>query len=139
MPLPGYKVIPDGWAEYHRPAAASLMTSECTVTRATDGPAPFPLPPGWTGTQTLWTGNCRLQQHNRESAVDAAGQSAELRRHLIGFPYDTTNPLPALRVGDTGDLVNINGRTYILRQRLDASEEFQHDFIAEENQTQNNP
>ena len=115
------------------------MTSECEITRPTNGPAPYPLPDGWNGVNTIWSGACRLQQHNREQAVDNAGQPTEARRHLIAFPIDNTNPLPELRVGETGDRVNINGRTYILRQRLDSSEEWQHDFIAEENQTQSNP
>ena len=139
MPLPNTRVIPAGWSKHHRPTAASGMTSTCVITRPTDGPAPYPLPDDWEGSTTLWSGPCRLQQHNRESAVDFAGQHTETRRHLIAFPYTEENPLPDLRVGESGDRVNINGRLYILRQKLESSEEWQHDFIAEDNQTQNNP
>lgn len=116
------------------------MTSVCTVQRVTDGPAPFPLPPDWDGgTQTLWEGACRLQQLNREQSVDVAGQPTQARHHLIAFPYDPTNPVPELWTGERGDTVHISGRAYTLMQRLDSSEGWQHDFIASENQTQNNP
>ena len=140
MPLPGHRIIPSNWSAHHQPVAAATMTSECTIQRVSDGPAPFPLPPDWDGgTPTIWAGSCRLQQLNREQSVDVAGQPTQGRHHLIGFPYDPTNPLPLLRVGERGDVVHISGREYTLMQRLDSSEEWQHDFIASGNQTQTNP
>lgn len=139
MPFPGQRIIPANWSARHRPVAAGFMTSTCTVRRVEDGPAPFPLPDGWEPPGPIWSGACRFQQHNRETATDVAGQPTEARRHLIAFPIADDNPLPSLRVGERGDVVTIRGKQYTLRQRLDSSEEWQHDFIAEENQTQNNP
>ena len=137
MPFPGTKIIPDGWSEHHRPVAAGGMTADCVIDRVTDGPAPFPLPDGWTGRTLLWSGKARIQELKREQAADLAGQPTESRQYLIQLPYDRT--LPELHVGERGDIITSNATEYILKQRMTGSELWAHDFIAWENQTQQNP
>lgn len=133
-PLPGYKVIPDDWAAHHRATAQGGMTAECTVRRP-GGPPPFPLPEGWTGEgEVLWSGFCRLQELKRENSVVAAEQPVETRQYLLGLPYDT----PAFRVGERGDVAYVNGRHYTLKQSMSGSLLWERDYIAIENQTQQN-
>lgn len=135
-PLPNTRAIPAGWAEHHRPVAAATMTAPCTIRRLTDGPAPYPLPDGWDGTEPVWSGTCRVQELKRENSPTPAGQPSELRQYLIGLPYLDDNPLPDLRTGERGDTVHAVGRVFNLKQSMAGSELWQHDFIAWENQTQ---
>lgn len=137
MPFPGTKIIPAGWSDHHRPVAAGGMTADCVIERVTDGPAPFPLPDGWTGRTLVWAGKARIQELKREQAADLAGQPTESRQYLIQLPYDGT--LPELHVGERGDIVTSAGTEYIMKQRMTGSELWAHDFIAWENQTQQNP
>lgn len=139
MPFPGTQIIPQGWAEHHRPVAAGGMTATCTVERVTDGPAPFPPVEGWTPRELVWVGQCRVQELKREQSGDAAGQPTETRQYLVQLPYLEANPLPKLYVGERGDLVTSDGVEYILKQRMTGSLLWAHDFIAWENQTQQNP
>lgn len=139
--LPGMKVIPDGWAEAHRPVAASAMTAECVIKRVTAGPPPYPLPPGWDGAEVIWTGRCRVQELKRENSPIPGQQPSELRQYLIAFPFqnDDGAPLPQIRTGESGDTTHTLGRVFNLKQSMTGSELFQNDFIAWENQTQQNP
>lgn len=139
--LPGMKVIPDGWAAAHRPVAAGAMTSECTIRRATLGPPPYPLPEGWDGAEIIWTGRCRVQELKRENSPFSGQQPSELRQYLNAFPFhnDAGVALPPLRTGESGDTVHVLGRVFNLKQSMTGSELWQNDFIAWENQTQQNP
>ena len=139
MPFPGTKIIPDGWSEHHRPVVAGGMTAECVVDRVVNGPAPFPLPEEWTGRERVWAGRARIQELKRESTALPTEQPTESRQYLIQLPYLEANPLPHLHVGERGDLVTSNGTEYVLKQRMTGSELWAHDFIAWENQTQQNP
>ena len=139
MPFPGTRIIPDGWAEAHRPVAAGGMTGACIVERVTDGPEPFPPVEGWEPRQRLWAGKCRIQELKREQASVPTGQPTESRQYLIQLPYLPVNPLPELAVGERGDIVTHNGTEYVLKQRMTGTELWAHDFIAWENQTQQNP
>lgn len=140
-PLPGWKVIPDNWAETHRPVAASAMTTECVIRRATDGPPPYPLPDGWDGSEIIWTGKCRVQELKRENSPIPGLQPSELRQYLTAFPFqnDAGAALPQLRTGEAGDTVHALGRVFNLKQSMTGSQLWQNDFIAWENQTQQNP
>ena len=139
MPFPGQKIIPDGWAEAHRPIAAGGMTGHCVVDRVSDGPAPYPPVEGWTGREQVWSGACRIQELKREASVLPGEQPTEQRQYLIQLPYLNDNPLPELRVGERGDIVTHDGAEYVLKQRMTGSLLWAHDFIAWENQTQQNP
>lgn len=133
-PLGNTKLIPDGWAEYHRPIAAGGATADCQVIRVGSEPAPYgevaPPPP------VIWTGKCRLQQHNVMQSPAQAGQPLEVRQYLVMFPRDEANPLPLIEVGEGGDIVEVQGKRYRIRQKMNGSLEWEHDFIAREIQTQ---
>lgn len=139
MPFPGQKIIPDGWADHHRPVVAAALTGACTVERVAGGPAPWPLPEDWTGRTPVWAGRCRIQELKREQASVPTEQPTESRQYLIQLPYTPDNPLPELRVGERGDIVTHAGVEYILKQRMTGTALWAHDFIAWENQTQQNP
>ncbi len=137
MPFPGTQIIPNGWAEHHRPVAAGGMTGACIIERVTDGPAPFPPVEGWTGRNQIWAGQCRIQELKRESSALPTDQPSESRQYLIQLPHNGT--LPELHVGERGDIITHQGTEYILKQRMTGTLLWAHDFIAWENQTQQNP
>lgn len=139
--LPGMQVIPDGWAAAHRPVAAGAMTADCVIKRPAGGPPPYPLPPSWDGTVTIWTGKCRVQELKRENSPIPGMQPSELRQYLVAMPFenDAGAPLPQLATGEGGDTVHTLGRAFGLKQSMTGSELWQNDFIAWENQTQQNP
>lgn len=139
--LPGMKVIPDGWAAAHRPVAAGGMTAECVIRRAVEGPPPYPLPAGWDGSEIIWTGMCRVQELKRENSPIPGLQPSELRQYLLAFPFHNDNgvALPQLRTGEGGDTVHAVSRMFNLKQSMTGNELWQNDFIAWENQTQQNP
>ena len=139
MPFPNQRIIPDGWAEYHRPVAAGVMTGACTVDRVDTGPAPWPPPEDWTGRERVWSGQCRIQELKREQSSVPVEQPTESRQYLIQLPYTDEYPVPELRVGERGDIVTHAGVEYILKQRMTGTLLWTHDFTAVENQTQQNP
>lgn len=140
-PLPSSTIFPTNWAAHHRPVAAQTMTAMCTIKRIQEGPAPYPLPEGWTGTTDVWTGICRLQELKRENSVLPGEQPTELRQYLLALPFENREgvPLPQLYTGERGDIVETVGRVFNLKQPMTGSELWQHDFIVWENQTQQNP
>ncbi|WP_316502384.1 DUF6093 family protein [Paeniglutamicibacter gangotriensis] len=139
--LPNMRVIPDGWAEAHRPVVAQTMTAMCTIKRIQEGPAPYPLPDGWSNEVIVWSGMCRLQELKRETSPLVADQPTELRQYLIALPFENGAgvPLPRLFTGERGDLVETTGRVFNLKQSMAGSLLWENDFIAYENQTQQQP
>lgn len=140
-PLPGWSVIPAGWAEHHRPVAVQTMTAMCTIRRIQEGPAPYPLPDGWTNEVIVWTGMCRLQELKRETSPVTAEQPTEVRQYLIALPFENREgvQLPQLYTGERGDIVATTGRVFNLKQSMAGSLLWENDFIAWENQTQQQP
>lgn len=140
-PLPSAMVIPTNWAEHHRPVAVQTMTAMCTIRRIQEGPAPYPLPDGWTNEVIVWTGMCRLQELKRENTVVPGDQPTEVRQYLIALPFENREgvPLPQLYTGERGDIVATVGRLFNLKQSMAGSLLWENDFIAWENQTQQQP
>ena len=140
-PLPGTAVFPANWAAHHRPVAVQTMTAMCTIRRIQEGPAPYPLPDGWTSEVIVWTGMCRLQELKRENTVIPGEQPTELRQYLLALPFENREgvPLPQLYTGERGDIVATTGRTFNLKQSMAGSLLWENDFIAWENQTQQQP
>lgn len=68
-------------------------------------------------------------------------QPRETRQYLIVLPFqnDLGIALPQLITGEGGDVVRVVGRTFNLKQSMAGSELWENDFIAIENQTQQNP
>lgn len=132
-PLPGWQVIPTGWAERHRPTAASSHVTPAEFRRVNEGPAPYPRPSDWEETQVIWTAPVRLQALKREGRGEQAEQPLFTREYQITCSVDG----PELRVGEHGDVVVIGGREYRLTHRTDSSFEWERVFTAVDIQTQN--
>lgn len=135
-PLPGYKVIPDGWAAHHRPVANATMTAPCVIKRIHDGPPPFPLPEGWDNEQPIHSTTCRVQELKREGGGTPGEQPTTERQYLIPVPVDG---LPELRAGEQGDVVHTLGRQFRIIQIMFGSQEWERDLVCVDNQTQQNP
>ena len=106
-PIPGWQVIPPRFAEHHRPTAEATMTATATIKRISDGPAPYPAPDDWDGSQTIWTGPARVQELKREGNNTPAEQPTTFREYLVPVPLEG---LPELRAGERGDVVHVLGR-----------------------------
>lgn len=139
-PLGNWPVIPDGWAEHHRPTAAATMTGTVELRRPR-APAPFPKPPGWVAYDVLWVGMCRLQELKRENSPLPALQPTELRQYLLVLPFHNAAgvALPELRTGESGDTAHTAGRDFLLKQSMGGTLLWEQDFIVWENQTQRTP
>lgn len=77
----------------------------------------------------------------RENTSNPGLQPTETRQYLIVLPFqnDLGITLPQLITGEGGDVVRVVGRTFNLKQSMAGSELWENDFIAVENQTQQNP
>lgn len=132
-PLPGWRAIPDGWAAAHAPVAEETMTADAQFCRISGGPAPWPIPEDWSpAAEVLWETKVRLQELKREGVSDHAEQPTYTRQYLITAPLRG----PILRVGEYGDVVKINGRTFRLASEMQGSLLRERDFIAVLNETQ---
>ena len=140
-PLPGTRVIPERWAERHRPTATRTMTTPCQVARISDGPAPYPKPPGWTGERVIHDTLCRAQELKREGGGTPGEQPTTERQYLVAVPHVSAEgvPLPELRAGERGDVVLVLGRRLRITSVLFGSHEFERDLICTDNLTQQNP
>lgn len=139
-PLPGWKVIPDGWAERHQPTAESTMTSPAIFLRISDGPAPYPMPEGWTGSRAIWGTPedpilVRVQELKREASPVPTNQPTVERQYQISTPLGG----PELRSGERGDVVSVLGRQYRIISRMTGSLLWEQDLICVDNLTQQNP
>lgn len=136
MPLPGWGVIPQNWAQHHAPVAEQTMTAAATFHRTTEGPPPYPMPPDWTGTEQVWAANVRVQElSQRAGDVVAADQPATQRRYLVTAPLGG----PDLRAGENGDIVHVLGRQLRVIDIMNGSLLWELDLICVDNLTQGNP
>ena len=135
-PLPGYKVIPDGWAEHHRPVANSTMTEEAVIYRSVAGPPPYPLPPGWLPEYPVLTTKARVQELKRENAPVPGEQPSQVRSYLVTIPIVGAPPLKA---GESGDTVVVLGRRYRILQIMEGTLLWELDLICSSNITQQDP
>ncbi|MFJ7748710.1 DUF6093 family protein [Arthrobacter sp. NPDC097144] len=134
-PLPGWNVIPPGWAEHHQPTAEATMTADAMFTRISEGPAPFPVPDGWDATETIWSTKVRVQGLNREGSGVAAEQPVYTREYLVTAPVDG----PPIRSGERGDIIVVLGRTLRITNEQFSSLPWERDFTCVDNLTQQNP
>lgn len=136
-PLPGWKPIPDNWAAHHQPVAESTMTAAATFHRITDGPPPYPIPPGWDGSRIIWEGiNVRVQQRSQGAGDKVAADQPTVQRQVL-----ITCPLggPELRAGERGDIVRAAGREFRIVSILSGSLLWELDLLCMDNLTQQNP
>lgn len=135
-PLPGWRVVPEGWAEHHRPTVNATMTTDAVFVR-TNGPAPYPKPPNWVATSELWRTRVRVQAlNNAPRQADAAEQTVTVRRYLVAAPLDGA---PDLKVGQGADQVLVLGRRLRIVDITPGSLLWEMDLICEENLTQAGP
>ncbi|GAA5229262.1 DUF6093 family protein [Arthrobacter cryoconiti] len=136
-PLPGWQVIPDGWAEAHRPVVEQTLQSPATVYRISDGPAPYPIPPGWSGSTIVWDNfNARVQEKSQRAGDIVVGdQPITQRQYLVVCPVGG----PKLRAGERGDVVHVIGRELRIIDILGGTYEWELDLVCVENLTQENP
>lgn len=136
-PLPGWTVIPPDWAQHHQPVSEGTMTALGAVHRATEGPPPYPLPPGWTGTEVIWDDvYFRVQERaQRAGELVVADQPTTQRQYLVTAPLGG----PALRAGENGDIVHVLGRKLRIIDIMDGSLLWELDLICVDNLTQQNP
>lgn len=139
-PIPGYKVIPNGWAAHHRPTAKATMQSPAVFKRVSDGPAPYPLPANWDGSKVIWGGGVppllvRVQQLNREGVTSTAEQPTAVHQYLVTAPVEG----PPIRSGEQGDVIHVEGRQLRVINESFGSYLWERDFTCVDNLTQQNP
>lgn len=135
-PLPNTRVIPAGWAEHHRPVAAGTMTAPGVVKRISDGPPPYPKPPGWTGETTVHEALFRVQELKREGGGTPGEQPTTERQYLL---TTQVTDAPAFRAGERGDIVHVVGRQFRIVSIMFGSLLWEVDLICVDNLTQQNP
>lgn len=135
-PLPNTRVIPDGWAEHHRPTANGTMTEPCTFVRVSDGPPPYPKPPGWTAEAPFHETVCRVQELKREGGSVPADQPTTERQYLVTIPVIGA---PAFRAGERGDIIRTIGREFRIASIMFGTILWELDLICVDNLTQQNP
>jgi hypothetical protein len=139
-PFPGQRVIPARWAEHHRPVPLSAMRSEAVFKRVSGGPAPYPVPEGWDGSEVIWGGGVppllvRVQQLNREGATITAEQPTAVHQYLVTAPVDG----PPVRSGEQGDVIHVEGRQLRVINESFGTYLWERDFTCVDNLTQQNP
>lgn len=132
-PLPGWQVVPRGWAQHHQPTLNGTRTVTAQISRLAGGPAPYPRPVDWTGRIPLWETPARLQMQQRGGVVDQAEQPQVVREYTLALPLGG----PELRVGEGGDVATIEGRDYRLLAEQNSSVHWERLFTVSLNQTQN--
>lgn len=135
-PLSSTKIIPDVWAEHHRPVAASTMTADAQVLRPNPDPMPYPPDESWQPFIEVWAGKVRVQELKQETSALPGWQPTYGRAYLVTFPMTAGNPLPVLSVGEGGDIVRAVGFDFILQYPMAGSLLWEHDYLAWVNHTQ---
>lgn len=134
-PFPSWQVIPDGWAEHHRPTAESTMKTTARFVRVS-GPAPYPKPDNWQDSETLWETTVRVQAlNNATKQADAAEQAVTIRRYLVTAPVNGID----IRVGKNADQIHVLGRRLRIVDIRPGSYLWEADYECEENLSQRPP
>jgi len=91
MPLPGTKVIPDGWSAHHQPTAEGQMTATGSLSHPPSGE-----PTGWNeqagrsvygAASEYWSGPVRVQRGGQgQAVVDGDGRQVTLRGYQVSVP-----------------------------------------------------
>lgn len=113
------------------------MTAPGRIVRSA-GPAPYPKPPGWEPFTELTSCDFRVQELKREQAPVPASQPIQERQYLITMPLGKV-PAGGLRVGETGDLVEVLGQTFRILQTMKGSLLWEMDLICQDNLVQAGP
>lgn len=127
--MPRGKVIPGGWAAYHRPVANGTMTATLTIyapdTSTYDEDARMNVPSNGT---ERWSGKGRIQQHNFESNFIVGGQEIRSRAYLVAVDAEVNN----VEVNDVVRVSSLNDQDLfemVVMSVEKGSERFQRDLI----------
>ena len=107
MPLPNTRVIHKDWAKHHQPTADGTQTVPGQVWRISDGPPPYPKPPGWAGETLVHEAMFNVQPLQREGGGTPGEQPTTERQYTV-----TTSVIdaPRFRAGERGDIITVLGR-----------------------------
>lgn len=136
MPLPGTRVIPDGWEAHHQPTAEGQMTAAGTFTRQADaasfdevaGRSVYPAP------TTVYAGPLRFQASQRLGAQRTIGDRTEpIKRYQVGVPISAgviqVNDVCTITAATDTAMV---GRKLIVMEIPGGSLLWQQDLVCEE-------
>lgn len=150
-PLPGTRVIPDGWSKHHQPTATGGMNATCTITDPTRtipgewnndtgeyGPStPYYVvaapdgKPGWP---------CRIQRLLGDQDSEQAGQDSTTRRYLAQLDDPDLTGLPDVEVGHVLTVTAATNDPHLVGLAMavvdvqHGSERFTRDLVLEHNQ-----
>lgn len=102
MPLPGTRVIPDGWAVHHQPVVEGTMVDATVALR--DPTAP-PTSSGWNPATeqnetvpaaAYWTGGARIQMLNQQGSQPVVAEDQET---VAGYLVVVSAAVAAVREG----------------------------------------
>lgn len=134
-PFPSARVIPNGWAEHHRPVVENAMTAACIITAGgTGGWSPTTGPGAGTAPATLYTGPCRVQALNSGAGPDdAAGQSTIERPYLVAIRADVGEISVGARVKviTCPDDARLVGKTLTVREVRYGSQRWERDLVCD--------
>lgn len=151
-PLPGTRVVPEGWSRHHQPVATGGMNARCHITdpdkttpgtpdpaTGTRGPGtPHHVLPTHPDGQPGWP--CRVQAVQSDEDTTQTGQDSTARRYLIQLDDPNLTTVPDVEVGHTVTILaavndpRLVGEAMTVTDVQHGSERFTRDLIAAHNQ-----
>lgn len=141
MPLPGSRVVPDGWEAHHRPVPEGAMTATVTISLPDvagtwdDATSRTVYGPG----TLLWSGAARVQALPVEATTPVVGEQQQtVRRYQVSVPLGC----PAVPVGAALDVTTATDQqAEALALRVvdnpDGSLLWERDLVCEQREPQN--
>jgi hypothetical protein len=136
MPLPGTRVIPEGWSAYHRPSATLALTSTCRITRG-NGTGGSDAHGTWSPAAQVqvYEGPCRIVPANVRTEAVATQGERRITRHR--YDVDVAFDCPDLETGDTIEVLTsqdpgMPGKRLRIVDLLVASEQWTRHMTATE-------
>lgn len=144
-PLPNTKVIPDGWASRHiRGVGEAAMRGRCRIEGPATGPAPWPLPEGWSGGGPVLAADvpCRVQRINQGQTGTQGDQVQGVRDYQVTVPIDRVPELepdasgPWVVIGHSPDDPHAAGNRLLVVDVYLGTEAAERVLLCQHNQTQ---
>lgn len=131
-PIPGMRVLPDGWSDHHRPAAEGFLTGEAEAHEPGTG-AVWPDPP--TQGRKLWAGRCSAQflsQSARPVIVVDSVQTIVTHRVSIPLTAPWLQPGVTITVVSNPDDPHLDGRTFTILAVETGTTNWTRDLLCQE-------
>ncbi len=93
MPLPGTRVVPDGWEQRHQPVVEATFTARVQLRDPSGDTQTWNTATGKYTTvkaAAYYDGPCRIQQLNRTQTAETAGQVEATHDYLVQIPKTVT-------------------------------------------------